>query len=63
MDEIVIKTGTSDDFFRRGRELARAADRGQALPKESRITFDDPADIAKRPTMSDKPVWSASGHR
>ena len=43
----MIKTGTEDDFFRRGRELAQAADRGQALPEESTISFEDPADVVK----------------
>jgi predicted transcriptional regulator len=47
MSELMIKTGTEDDFFRRGRELAQAADRGQALPEESTISFEDPADVVK----------------
>jgi predicted transcriptional regulator len=47
MSELMIKTGTEDDFFRRGRELAQAADRGQALPEESTISFEDPAEVVK----------------
>lgn len=47
MSELMIKTGTEDDFFRRGRELAQVADRGQALPEESTISFEDPADVVK----------------
>lgn len=47
MSELMIKTATEDDFFRRGRELAQAADRGQALPEESTISFEDPADVVK----------------
>ena len=31
MTKLTIKTGTEDDFFRRGRQLARAADRGEVL--------------------------------
>ena len=47
MSALMIKTGTEDDFFRRGRELAQAADRGQALPEQSTISFEDPADVVK----------------
>jgi len=44
---LTIKTGTEDDFFQRGRQLARAADRREALPSESTISFEDPADVVK----------------
>jgi predicted transcriptional regulator len=47
MSKLTIKTGTEDDFFRRGRQLAQAADRGQGLPEESMISFEDPADVVK----------------
>lgn len=47
MSKLTIKTGTEDDFFRRGRQLAQAADRGQLLPEESTISFEDPADVVK----------------
>jgi predicted transcriptional regulator len=47
MSKLTIKTGTEDEFFRRGRQLAQAADLGQALPEESTISFEDPADVVK----------------
>ena len=47
MSKLTIKTGTEDDFFQRGRQLARAADRGEALPSESTISFEDPAEVVK----------------
>ena len=47
MSKLTIKTGTEYDFFRRGRQLAQAADRGQPLPEESTISFEDPADVVK----------------
>jgi predicted transcriptional regulator len=47
MTKLTIKTGTEEDFFKRGRELARAADRGEPLPDERILSFEDPADMMK----------------
>ena len=47
MTKLTIKTGTEEDFFKRGRLLAKAADRGQPLPDERIISFEDPADVMK----------------
>ena len=47
MNKVTIKTGTEDEFFKRGRQLARAADRGERLPRERVISFEDPADLMK----------------
>ena len=47
MTKLTIKTATEDDFFRRGRQLDRAVDRGEALPDERIISFEDPADVMK----------------
>lgn len=47
MTKLTIKTGTEEDFFKRGRLLAKAADRGESLPDERRISFEDPADMMK----------------
>ena len=38
MSKLTIKTGTEDDFFRRGRQLVRAADRGEALPSIASVS-------------------------
>jgi len=46
MRNIFVSTGTSEGFFKRGREIARAIDRGEPLEPEYTLTFEDPADIA-----------------
>lgn len=47
MTKLTIKTGTEADFFKRGHQLAKAADRGDALPDERVLSFEDPADVMK----------------
>jgi predicted transcriptional regulator len=47
MTKLTIKTGTEEGFFKRGRQLAKAADRGEQLPDERIISFEDPADVVK----------------
>ena len=47
MTKLIVKTGTEEDFFKRGRQLAKAADRGERLPDERIISFEDPADVMK----------------
>ena len=47
MTKLTIKTGTEEGFFKRGRQLARAADRGEQLPDERIVSFEDPADVMK----------------
>ncbi len=47
MNTLTIKTGTEEDFFKRGRKLAKLADQGARLPEECVLSFEDPADILK----------------
>lgn len=47
MTKLTVKTGTEQDFFKRGRQLARVADRGETLPEERIVSFEDPADLMK----------------
>jgi predicted transcriptional regulator len=47
MSELIVKTGTEDEFFKRGRKLAKIADQGGQLPEEQIISFEDPADVLK----------------
>jgi len=47
MTHVVIKTGTEDEFFARGRQLARSADRGERLPEQRILSFEDPEDLMK----------------
>lgn len=47
MTKLTIKTGSEESFFKRGRQLAKAADRGEQLPDERIVSFEDPADVMK----------------
>ncbi len=47
MTKLTLKTGTEQGFFKRGRQLARIADRGEPLPDERIVSFEDPADVMK----------------
>lgn len=47
MTRLTVKTGTADDFFKRCRQLAAAADRGEPLPDQRIVSFEDPADLMK----------------
>ena len=43
----VIKVETPDDFFKRGRTVAKLADQGKLIPRERIIAFEDPEDMAR----------------
>lgn len=45
MHSVIVKTGTVEEFFARGREIARKIDRGEPLQPEYTLTFEDPADM------------------
>lgn len=45
MKQLTVKTATEADFFQRGREIARLADHGEALPEECVISFEDPTEM------------------
>lgn len=47
MNKLTIKTGTEEDFFVRGRRLAKAADQGKTIAEERIISFEDPVDVMK----------------
>jgi predicted transcriptional regulator len=40
-----VKLGDTKDFFQRGKDVARLADSGAAIPNEKIITFEDRADL------------------
>lgn len=52
MVKLTITTGTEEEFFRRGRELARRLDRGEVVTAENIITFEDPEDILELVTAA-----------
>lgn len=47
MTHIVVKIGAEEEFFARGQQLARSADRGEPLPEQHVLSFEDPEDLAK----------------
>ena len=48
MKTLTIKSSAGEEvFFDRGRNLARLADQGLAIPEESIICFDDPSEMLK----------------
>jgi len=47
MKNVTLKAGNEQDFFRRGRVLARMADAGQPVPEERTVSFEDPADLLR----------------
>ncbi len=44
-NKVTIKTGRSDEFFRRVRARAEKLDRGESLPAEITISFEDPMEL------------------
>ena len=52
MKNVTLKAGNEQDFFRRGKVLARLADAGQPMPEERTVSFEDPADRLRLLTAS-----------
>ena len=52
MKNVTLKAGNEQDFFRRGKVLARLADAGRPMPKERTVSFEDPADMLRLLTAS-----------
>jgi predicted transcriptional regulator len=44
-NKVSIKTGSNDDFFHRVRGRAEKLDRGESLPAEITISFEDPMEL------------------
>jgi predicted transcriptional regulator len=44
---VKLDTGTADEFFKRSKAGAEKLDRGEKLPAEFRIAFEDPADLLR----------------
>src|SRR5579859_7647859 len=45
--KLKVSTGTVEAFFERSRNRARKLDRGEKLPTEMRLTFEDPSDLLR----------------
>ena len=41
----VIKVETPEEFFKRGKAIARLADQGKSIPREHIIAFENPEDM------------------
>ena len=52
MKNVTLKAGNEQDFFRRGKVLARLADAGQPMPEARTVSFEDPADLLRLLTAS-----------
>ena len=50
MKNLTLKSGNEQEFFRRGKVLARLADADQPISEERRISFEDPADLLRLQT-------------
>lgn len=45
MRNVIVQTGSVEDFLARSREIALRIDQGKALQPEYTLTFEDPADM------------------
>ena len=45
MHNVIVKTGTTEEYFARVREIAKQIDRGEVPKPEFTLTFEDPADM------------------
>ena len=52
MKNVTLKAGNEQDFFGRGKVLARLADAGQPMPEERTVSFEDPAELLRLLTAS-----------
>jgi predicted transcriptional regulator len=43
--KVILKTGSTEDFFRRLQDHAERLDKGETLPPGITITFEDPEDL------------------
>jgi predicted transcriptional regulator len=63
MTKLTIETAPDEDFFQRGRRLARSADRGEKLPDERIVSFEDPGDMMQLVTAVRLAVFRAARDR
>lgn len=47
MTNLIVTTGPIEDFFARGKEIARRADEGVKVPEHCIRSFEDPADMMR----------------
>jgi predicted transcriptional regulator len=49
--KVIVSTGIVEEFFNRAHEDARKMDRGEQLPPEIRLTFEDPIEMLRALTV------------
>jgi predicted transcriptional regulator len=54
------KTATEQDFFARGHRIAKAADAGKRLPRETVISFEEPVDLLRVLTSTHLDLFRAN---
>lgn len=47
MKRLIITTGTEEDFFKRGRRVAKDLDAGRTIEQQTIISFEDPTDMMR----------------
>lgn len=62
MLKLTITSGTAEDFFRRGRNLARKLDRGEKIPEEQVLSFEDSSDILELLTQARLALFREAKH-
>ncbi len=55
----IIKTAGAEEFFERGREIARLADQGEPIPAEKVIAFEDPEAVTRLMTTAKLALFRA----
>lgn len=43
----IIKVASTDEFFKRGKAIAKLADQRKSIPRERIISFENPEDLAR----------------
>ena len=60
MTEVIIKTSSPEEFFKRGRKIAKLADAGDPIPAQKILSFENPADVLKLLTPARLAVFQAT---
>ena len=59
MSTLTLRTGSEEDFFKRGKKLARLTDAGKPIPQERVISFEEPAELLKLLTAAKLDLFRA----
>ena len=57
MTDVILKTGTAEEFFRSGRSIAKLADQKRPLKVVSNISFEEPAELLQFLTPTRTALW------